>query len=63
VYEDQGRYDEAEHLHLRTLEASERALGAEHQNTLLSVHNLAILYEGQGRYLGGGRSSPARARS
>ena len=31
-------------------EASERLLGAEHPNTLVSLNNLAGLYESQGRY-------------
>ena len=41
---------EAEPLYLRDLEASERTLGPKHPGTLLSVGNLAWLYESQGRY-------------
>ena len=41
--EDQGRYNEAEQLQLRTLEARRRVLGAEHPQTLISMCNLACL--------------------
>ena len=34
-----GRYDEAEPLYLRDLEASERTLGPEHPDTLTTVAN------------------------
>ena len=42
-YESQGRYDEAEPLSRRTVEARARTLGPEHPSTLLSVNNLAWL--------------------
>ncbi|MHC4115610.1 MAG: tetratricopeptide repeat protein [Planctomycetota bacterium] len=42
VYEDQGRYDEAEKLHIKTLEIRRRVLGEEHPNTLASMNNLAL---------------------
>ena len=44
LYDDQGRYSEAEPLYKRALEASERVLGKEHPDTLASVNNLAALY-------------------
>ncbi|MCH8133033.1 MAG: tetratricopeptide repeat protein, partial [Myxococcales bacterium] len=50
LYEDQGRYDEAEPLYLKTLEIRKRVLGEEHPSTLSSMNNLAILYWSQGRY-------------
>jgi hypothetical protein len=46
---EQGRYGEAEPLYLRTLPARERLLGSEHPDTLISLNNLAHLYETQGR--------------
>ena len=50
LYASQGRYGEAEPLYQRALAASERVLGAEHPDTLVSVNNLAGLYASQGRY-------------
>jgi tetratricopeptide (TPR) repeat protein len=50
VYENQGRYDEAEPLYLTTLETQERVLGDDHPNTLASMNALAGLYRAQGRY-------------
>ena len=65
LYQDQGRYGEAEPLLKRALEAKERVLGREHPDTLTSVNNLAVLYRDQGRYARGGtesRSISARSR-
>ena len=45
-----GRYEEAEPLFRRGLEARERTLGKDHPDTLSSVDNLAALYHDQGRY-------------
>ena len=45
-----GRYKEAEPLCRRILETSERVLGSEHYGTLLSMNNLALLFEATGRY-------------
>ncbi|KZP03768.1 TPR-like protein [Athelia psychrophila] len=45
-----GRYNEAETLYERALGVQERLLGADHPETLATVHSLAILYEQQGRY-------------
>ena len=41
---------EAEPLFKRALEAKERVLGKDHPATLISVSNLATLYDDQGRY-------------
>ena len=49
LYQRQGRYSEAEPLYRRALEARERVLGTEHPDTLISVNNLAALYQAQGR--------------
>ena len=53
---------EAEPLYKRALEASERVLGKEHPDTLLSVNNLAMLYQAQGRYAQAEPLYQARAR-
>jgi tetratricopeptide (TPR) repeat protein len=50
VYEDQGRYAEAEPLYKRSLAVWEKALGLEHPNVSASHNNLALLYQAQGRY-------------
>jgi len=50
LYQGQGRYDEAESLHLQTLELRKRVLGEEHPDTLMSADNLAMIYGAQGRY-------------
>jgi nephrocystin-3 len=47
---ENGLYTAAEPLLRRTLEASERFLGAEHPSTLRSANNLARLLEGKGDY-------------
>src|SRR5262245_12953924 len=47
---NQGRYSEAVKLAEETLGLAEKELGATHPSTLLSVHNLAALYDAQGRY-------------
>ena len=43
-------YDGAEPLYVKTLELRRRVLGDEHSDTLHSMHNLALLYQNQGRY-------------
>jgi CHAT domain-containing protein len=50
LYEDQGRYTDAEPLHKRALAIHEKALGPDHPNVAASLNNLAALYDGQGRY-------------
>jgi CHAT domain-containing protein len=50
VYQAQGRYAEAEPLHLRSLTILETVLGADHRDLGNSLNNLAALYRAQGRY-------------
>ncbi|MEB3276068.1 MAG: tetratricopeptide repeat protein, partial [Cyanobacteriota bacterium] len=50
AHKDMGHYNEAEKLFLRCLEASERLLGPEHPNTLVTVGNLAGLFQDKGDY-------------
>jgi tetratricopeptide (TPR) repeat protein len=50
VYEESGKYDEAEPLYLEALNTRRRVLGDEHPSTLTSINNLANLYYQQGRY-------------
>jgi tetratricopeptide (TPR) repeat protein len=46
----QGKYEEAEAMHRRALEAREKVLGHEHPDTLSSVDNLGLVLSRQGRY-------------
>jgi hypothetical protein len=46
----QGGYGEAEPLYKEALHLSEKVLGKEHPQTLMSLNNLAGLYYSQGRY-------------
>ncbi|MBW4517949.1 MAG: tetratricopeptide repeat protein [Timaviella obliquedivisa GSE-PSE-MK23-08B] len=50
LYQDQGRYSEAEPLYLQALEIYQSQLGQDHPSTATSLNNLAGLYESQGRY-------------
>jgi serine/threonine protein kinase/Flp pilus assembly protein TadD len=50
VYRGLGLYEEAEPLLERSLEIRRRALGPDHQDTLLSMNDLAVLYANRGRY-------------
>jgi CHAT domain-containing protein/Flp pilus assembly protein TadD len=50
LYYSQGRYSEAEPLFKQALQLSEKVLGKEHPDTLVSMNNLAGLYRSQGRY-------------
>ena len=50
AHKDMGHYDEAERLFLRCLEARERLLGFEHQDTLSIVNNLANLFSDLSRH-------------
>lgn len=45
-----GRYRDAELLYVRVLVSNENTLGADHQNTLWTVANLAVVYQNQGRH-------------
>ena len=48
-YWNQGRYDEAEPLYVKTLQITKRVLGEEHPVTLRTMKFLANLYGRQGR--------------
>jgi tetratricopeptide (TPR) repeat protein/CHAT domain-containing protein len=50
LYQDQGRYAEAEPFYRRSLTIRERALGRQHSDVGVSLNNLAELYRNQGRY-------------
>ncbi len=45
-----GEYKEAEAMHRRALDGSEKALGPEHPDTLTSVNNLGLVLDSQGKY-------------
>ena len=50
LYDDQGRYAEAEPLYKRALAIQEKALGPDHPDVATALNNLAVLYRHQGRY-------------
>jgi len=50
LYKSQGRYSEAEPLHLQALDIRQSQLGHDHPDTASSLNNLAELYRSQGRY-------------
>jgi tetratricopeptide (TPR) repeat protein len=50
LYDDQGRYSDAEPLYIRALSIREEQLGANHPETATSLNNLAGLYREIGRY-------------
>jgi tetratricopeptide (TPR) repeat protein len=50
LYENQGKYDEAEPLYVECLALCKAILGASHPDTLQSMNNLAGLYQNQGKY-------------
>ncbi|WP_374111898.1 CHAT domain-containing protein [Phormidium yuhuli] len=50
LYRNQGNYDAAEPLYLRSLEIYEIALGESHPHVATSLNNLAGLYGAQGNY-------------
>ena len=50
LYDDQGRYADAEPLYKRSLAIREKALGPDHPDVATSLNNLAVLYDNQGRY-------------
>jgi CHAT domain-containing protein/tetratricopeptide (TPR) repeat protein len=50
VYEEQGRYAEAEGIHKRALAIREKALGTDHPDVAQSLHNLGVVYNDQGKY-------------
>ena len=48
--ERQGKYEEAEAMHRRALEAKEKVLRPERPHTLISANNLAFLFHRQQHY-------------
>jgi tetratricopeptide (TPR) repeat protein len=50
LYQDQGKYADAEPLFKEALVGSQKALGLEHPDTHTSMNNLASLYHNQGKY-------------
>ena len=50
LYDNQGRYAEAEPLYRQALAIREKALGPDHPDVAHSMNNLALLYANQGRY-------------
>ncbi|KAG8681387.1 hypothetical protein FRC09_017521, partial [Ceratobasidium sp. 395] len=50
VYHENGLWNKEEALQLRVLDARKQALGDLHPDTLISMHNLALAYQGQGRW-------------
>ena len=50
LYDNQGKYAEAEPLYKRLLAIDEKALGPEHPDVAASLNNLALLYYNQGKY-------------
>ena len=60
VYEDEGKYADAEALHKRALAIREKVLGAEHPDVAGSLTNLAIVHGSQGQYAGLGGALQTR---
>ena len=50
LYQDSGRYAEAEPLYERALAIDEKALGSDHPNLAIPLSNLALLCLASGRY-------------
>ncbi len=50
LYNYQGRYGEAEPLHIQALSIKEQKLGKDHPQVAASLNNLAELYRAQGRF-------------
>src|SRR5207247_1319639 len=50
LYQARGCYDQAEPLYKKALQGRRAKLGADHPNTLASMHCLAGLYQAQGCY-------------
>jgi tetratricopeptide (TPR) repeat protein len=50
LYDNQGRYSEAEPLYLEALEMRRRLFTSDHPDVASSLNNLAYLYHNQGRY-------------
>jgi tetratricopeptide (TPR) repeat protein len=50
LYNNQGKYSEAEPLYLDALEMRKRLFTGDHPDVATSLNNLAVLYDNQGRY-------------
>ena len=50
LYDNQGRYSEAEPLYLDALEMRRRLFTGDHPDVASSLNNLALLYHNQGKY-------------
>jgi tetratricopeptide (TPR) repeat protein len=50
LYQDQGKYADAEPLYKDALAGQQKALGLDHPDTLTSMNNLTFLYCHQGKY-------------
>jgi tRNA A-37 threonylcarbamoyl transferase component Bud32/tetratricopeptide (TPR) repeat protein len=50
LYEEAGKYAQAEPLHTKVLEIRRRVLGGEHRSTLNSMNNLGVVYDEEGKY-------------
>jgi tetratricopeptide (TPR) repeat protein len=50
LYQDLGRYEQAEPLLKRSLAIREKALGPDHRDVAESLNNVASLHQAQGRY-------------
>jgi tetratricopeptide (TPR) repeat protein len=50
LYDNQGRYSEAEPLYLEALEMRRRLFTSDHPDVASSLNNLASLYKSQGKY-------------
>ena len=50
IYNEQGKYDEAEVLYKQCLERRIAVLGENHPNTISTISNLEAMYESQGRH-------------
>lgn len=50
LYSTEGRFDDAEKLHLTTYELRKEVYGEDHQDTLTSMNNLGHVYQRQGKF-------------
>jgi len=50
LYQDQGKYSDAELLYKKALGINQKALGPNHPSVATGLNNLALLYKDQGKY-------------
>ena len=50
VLQERGKWQKAEEMHTKVLEARRRVLGQDHQDTLSSMNNLANVLQKQGKW-------------